>query len=191
MKNDLTTGTWQDDIWRPINMILFALLMYLAQILGYMVICWVDMMSLCHVWGWQPPQTASCIIIRHVQRVWAHWYAVHGYTVAALHSNTHTTYLAHILGFLVTFGVKMLSVHHGWGCQPPQTASHIHIRHVQSVWAHWCAVHGHTIAALHSHTHASRLSFWVLGHLWSQNVVITSWLGLTATSNCFWHPNET
>jgi hypothetical protein len=27
--------------------------------------------------------------------------------------------------------------------------------------------------------------FWVLGHLWSQNDVIMSWLRLTATSNCF------
>jgi hypothetical protein len=29
--------------------------------------------------------------------------------------------------------------------------------------------------------------FWVLGHLWSQNDVIMSWLRLTATSNCFLH----
>ncbi len=31
----------------------------------------------------------------------------------------------------------------------------------------------------------------VLGHLWSQNDVITSRLRLTATSNCFPHPNQT
>jgi hypothetical protein len=30
--------------------------------------------------------------------------------------------------------------------------------------------------------------FGALGHLWSQNNVITSWLKLTATSNCFPHP---
>jgi hypothetical protein len=30
--------------------------------------------------------------------------------------------------------------------------------------------------------------FAVLGHLWSQNDVIMSWLNLTATSNCFPHP---
>ena len=29
--------------------------------------------------------------------------------------------------------------------------------------------------------------FGVLGHLWSQNDVITSWLRLAATSNCFPH----
>jgi hypothetical protein len=31
--------------------------------------------------------------------------------------------------------------------------------------------------------------FGVLGHLWSQNDVITSGLMLTATSNCFPHPS--
>ncbi len=31
----------------------------------------------------------------------------------------------------------------------------------------------------------------VQDHLWSQNVVITSWLRLTATSNCFQHPYQT
>jgi hypothetical protein len=30
--------------------------------------------------------------------------------------------------------------------------------------------------------------FGVLGHLWSQNDVIMSWLRLMATSNCFPHP---
>jgi hypothetical protein len=33
--------------------------------------------------------------------------------------------------------------------------------------------------------------FGVLGHLWSQNDVIMSWLRLTATSNCFPHPYQT
>ncbi len=32
---------------------------------------------------------------------------------------------------------QTISLGHGWGWQPPQTASHIHIGHVQSVWAHW------------------------------------------------------
>ncbi len=39
-------------------------------------------------------------------------------------------YVTQILGFWVTCaGVKMMSLHHDWGCQPPQTASPIHIRH--------------------------------------------------------------
>ncbi len=29
----------------------------------------------------------------------------------------------------------------------------------------------------------------VLGHLWSQNDVVSSWLRLKATSNCFLHPD--
>ena len=85
-----------------------------------------------------------------------------------------------------------MSLRHGWGWQPPQTAFHINIRHIQSVWAHWYAVHGNTVAALHSYTHITWPRFWVLGHyLWSQNDVITSWLRLTATSNCFLYPCET
>jgi len=33
--------------------------------------------------------------------------------------------------------------------------------------------------------------FGVLGHKWSQNDVIMSWLRLAATSNCFPHPYKT
>ncbi len=32
------------------------------------------------------------------------------------------------------------------------------------------------------------LDFGVLGHMWSQNNVISSWLRLTTTANCFLHP---
>ena len=49
--------------------------------------------------------------------------------------------------------------------QPPQTASPIHITHIQRVWAHWYAVHWHTAAALHSYTHPSWLRFWGSGSL--------------------------
>jgi len=178
-------------------------------------------MSLCHVWGWQPPQTASPIHIRHIQSDLAHWYAVHRHMVAALHSYTHPTWLrfwgsgslveskpchdvmfeansnlklilASILDIYKVFqdigmlsidiqyhpytviptllgsdfGVlghlwsQMITLGHGWGWQPPQTASHIHIRHVKSVWAHWYAVHRHALSALHSYTHPTWLRFW-------------------------------
>ncbi len=40
-----------------------------------------------------PTQTASCIHIRHIKSVWALWYSVHGYKVAALKSYTQTTWL--------------------------------------------------------------------------------------------------
>jgi hypothetical protein len=62
------------------------------------------MISLHHCWGWQPPQTASPIHLRHMQSVWTHWYAVHRHMVAALHS--YPPYLAQIWGFWVTCGVE-------------------------------------------------------------------------------------
>ncbi len=59
----------------------------------------------------------------------------------------------------------MMSLCHGCGWQPPQTASHFHIRHMQSVWAHWHAVHCHRVAALHSYTHCNWIRFWGSGSL--------------------------
>ncbi len=47
----------------------------------------------------------------------------------------------------------------------PQTASRIHIKHIQSVWEHWCAVHWHTVAPSHSFTHPTLLRFWGSGSL--------------------------
>ncbi len=138
----------------------------LAQILGLWVTCGGKMMWLCRVWGWQPPQTASHIHIRHIQSVWAHWYAIHRHVVAALHSipTLHGSDFG-VLGHLLS---QMMSLCHVWGWQPPQTAFHIHIRHVQNVWSHWYAVHWHTVWPLHSYTHPTFLRFGVLGHLWSQ-----------------------
>ena len=170
---------------------------YLSQILEFCVTCGVNMMSLRHGWVLGSPQTASPIHNRHIQIVWAHWYAFHWHTVAALNSYTHPTclrfwgfgslvesklchyamveaeghlkllspstldiqsvwthryafnqhtaaalhrypsYLSQILGLGFTCGVKMMSLHHGWGWQPPGTSSPIYIRHIHSVWAHW------------------------------------------------------
>ncbi len=67
-------------------------------VLGHL---WSWMMSLHHGWGWQPPQTASHIYIRCIQRVWAHRYAIHRNKVAALHSNP--PYFAQIWGLWVTY----------------------------------------------------------------------------------------
>ena len=68
-------------------------LIAIAQCFGFCVTCGVNMMSLRRVWGWQPPQTASHILITHIQNVWVHWYAVHWHTVTALHNYTHPTWL--------------------------------------------------------------------------------------------------
>jgi hypothetical protein len=62
-----------------------------------------------------------------------HSYAVHGHTAVA--SNSYPHYLAHILGFWVTCGVKMMSLLHEWRWQPPQTASCIHLGLIQKLEA--------------------------------------------------------
>ena len=66
---------------------------YFAYILVIWVTCGVKMMSLDHGWGIYLIQTASCIHIRHVKSVWAHWYAVHRHALSALHSYTQPTWL--------------------------------------------------------------------------------------------------
>ncbi len=145
----------------------------------------VEMMSLHHSWGSYRPQIASCIHIRYIQSVWANWYAVHRHKVAALHS--YPPYLAQIWGLWVTCGVKTMRLCHCWGWQPPQTASrsildiykvfeHIDMLSIGIRWQHYTGIH------------PTWLRFWGSGSLmWSQNDVITSWLRLTATSNCFPH----
>ncbi len=218
-----------------------ALNLAVIRCAGLAFTCKVKMMWLCHDWGWQPPQTASHIHLRHIQSDWAHWYAINGHTVLALHSYTHPTWLTfwgsgslveskwwdcvveadghlellptsildiytmfeHIdmlyIGIIPTLigsysGVlghlwsQMMWLCHGWGWQPPQIASHIHIRHIQRVWAHWYAIHRHMVAALHSYTHPIWLIFGGSGSLVESNDVIMSWLRLIATSNCFQHP---
>jgi hypothetical protein len=141
--------------------------------------------------------TSNCspIHFRHIKSVWAHWYAVHWHAAAAfLQSYTHPTWLRFwvlVLGHLWSQNDVIAS----WLRLRARTSTDfpIHIRHIQSVWAHWYAVHWHTVAALHSNTHPMSLGsdFGVLGHLWSQNDVNMSWLRLTATSNCFPHPYYT
>ncbi len=81
-----------------------------------------------------------------------------------------------------------MSLCHGWGWQLPQTASHIHTRHTQNDWAHWYAVHGHTVSSLHSLTHSTWLRFWGSGSLveskWCHYVMVEadSHLKLVPTS---------
>ena len=45
----------------------------------------------------------------------------------------------------VACAVEMIPLHHVCGCHDPsiQTASHLHIRQIQSVWAHWYAFNRH------------------------------------------------
>ena len=162
----------------------------MAQILEYWVTCGVKMMSLRHGWGWQPTQTIYCIHMKHIQSVWAHWYAVHWCMVKALHSYNHTTWLRF------------------WG-----TGSL-----VESKWCHYVKAEADSqlklfiafiwdIYKVFEYIDMLSIDVWlkpytvittqlgsdfgVLGHLWSQNDIITSWLRLTASSDCFPHPYET
>jgi len=160
------------------------------------------------------------ISILDIQRVWAHWCAVHRHMVAALHHSTgqvgprlgirghmvsqndvimswlrlpsysncfphpykictkclslcyavsraygctlvsfHWSSWPKIWEFWVAYGVDMMSLHHGWGCHPIQSASHIHIRYVQSVWAFVMLSQGHMGAPLHHSTGQVGLRF--------------------------------
>ena len=72
--------------------------------------------------------------------------------------------------------MMFLFLRHVWGSQPPQSACPIHIRHIQSVWAHWYAVHRHTAAALHSYIYPTWLRIWESGSYVESNDVVTSWL---------------
>ncbi len=131
-----------------------------VKILGFWLNCGLETsLPLRHGWGSQPPQIASCIHIRHIHSVWAHWYAVHGHTVAALHSYTPTLLSS-------DFGVRGNLWSQKW-ChfyvmvEAEATSNSflpcIHIRHIQiqSVWAYWSDVHQHTVAAFNSYTHTT------------------------------------
>ncbi len=48
--------------------------------------------------------------------------------------------------------VKMVPQRHSWGWYPPQTTSHILIRHIQSVWAIGMLSQGHMVAPLYRYT---------------------------------------
>ncbi len=109
---------------------------------------------------------------------------VHPYT------NTQAK-LAPILDFWVNCGVGMMPLCHGWGWYPPQITPHIHIRHIKCVWAIGILSQGHMDAPLYRYTSKVGPRFWNLGHLWSENDAITSWLMLTSTSDCLSHPYKT
>jgi hypothetical protein len=132
----------------------------MAQILGFWVTSGVNMISLRHGCGWQLTQTASHIHVRYIHCVWAHWCSPRAYG-----SSLKQFYAHYLVQMLWPCGVIMMSLCHGWGWQPPQTASHIHIRHIQSVWAEWYAVHGHLVVASNSYSHKTWVRFWGSGSL--------------------------
>ncbi len=83
-------------------------------------------------------------------------------------------YLGQMWGFWVTCRVKMMTLRHGWSWRPTQTASCIQIIHIQSVWAHWYAVHRHMTIASNSYT--------VIGHGIGGKVSQLKWRDLLKAS---------
>ncbi len=123
----------------------------LAPCFGLLVHLRVEIMPLRHGWGWYPPQIASHIHSRHIQCVW-------GIVLLSQEHMDVPLYLYTSKGVLrfwnlgVTCGVKMMPLLDGWGWYPPQTASHIHIRHVKCVWGIILLSQGHIGAPLYSYT---------------------------------------
>ncbi len=138
-------------------------------------------------WGWQPPETASPIHIRHIQSVWAHWYAVQRHTVAAVYSYTHPTWLR--------FWDLGSHVKPKW-CHYIMVEADSHLKPLPPSILDIYKVFEHIDMLskgiqLQPHTGISTLlgsDFGVRGHMSSRNDAITSWLRLTATSNHFFHP---
>ncbi len=131
-------------------------------------------MSLHHGLDYSPTQTASCIHIIHKQSVWAHWYAVHAHIAVASNRYTHPTWL--ILCGSGSLMESKLSLCHGCGWQPTWITPCIQIIHIQSVWAHWYAVHGYMAVASNSYTHLTWLIFCGSGSLveskWCYSVMV-------------------
>ncbi len=143
----------------------------LAPDFGSLWVTWgFKMMPICHVWCWYPPQTSVYIHIRHIQGVWVWAIGMlsQGHTMGApvYHSTGQVDSDVGILR--VAYGVEMMPSHYGWGCHHIQTASPIHIIHIQSVWAHWYwyAFQGrHRVAALHHYTRQVQTQIWESGSL--------------------------
>ncbi len=103
----------------------------LAPDLGILGPLWtVTMVPLRHDWGWYPLQTASHILNRHIQSVWAIGMLSQGHMVAPLYR--YTGQVGPRFGDF-TCGVKMMPQRHGWGWYPPHIASSIHSRNIYSV----------------------------------------------------------
>jgi hypothetical protein len=145
------------------------------------------MISLCHRWDCKPHQPLLPTFTLYICKVFA---SIDAYgssleQIPTLHN------LALVLGFWVTCRVSIMSLHHCWGWQPPQTASCVHIRHMKSVWEHWYAVHGHMTVASNSYTHTTWIRFWGSGSLveskWCHYIIVeaASHLKLLHTSSLY------
>ncbi len=76
----------------------------------------------------------------------------------------------------VTCGVKMMPQRHGWGWCLLQTASYIHIRHIQNVWDIGMLSQWHMVAPLYPYTGQVSPRFGDSGSLvewkWCHNIIV-------------------
>ena len=91
-------------------------------------------------------------------------------------------YLAQMLGFWVTCGVKMIALCHGCGWQPPQTAPHIHIKKT-TVFEHIDMLSIGIQQEPYTYTYPIWLRCWGCGHLLSQ--IMSLWNGW------YWQQSQT
>ncbi len=154
-------------------------------LLDFWVTCGVKMMPLRDGWGWNPPQTASHIHAWHILSVWGIGMLSQGHMSAPLYKYTGQCCPQFWdFGSIVEWKwCHWMPLHHGWGWYPTQTASHIHIRHIQCAWAIGMLSQGHMGAPLYRYTSKVGPRFSNLGHLWTENDAIMSWLMLTSTSD--------
>ena len=87
----------------------------LSVVLGFWVTYVVKLMSLCHGWGWHPPQTDSQIHITHITCLSTLICCPLAYSSSL--TQFYPPYLDQILRFWVTCGVNMMWLCHGWGWQ--------------------------------------------------------------------------
>ncbi len=151
------------------------------------------MMPLHNGWGWYPPQTSSHIHIRHIISVWGVCMLSQGHMSAPLYHYTGQgcPQFWDFGSILEWKWCHWIPLHHGWGWYPPQTGSCIHIRHIQCAWVICMLSQWHMGAPLYPYTRKVGPRFWNLGHLWTENDAITSWLRLSPTSDCFPHLHKT
>ncbi len=101
----------------------------------------------------------------------------------------HRPSLPQIWELWVSYGLVMMPLCHGWGWHPPQIASHIHIRYIQSVLAIVMLSQGHIgLPSLYHFTAQVGPRFGNSRSLEEWNDSIASCLRLTVTSDHFVHP---
>ncbi len=89
-----------------------------------------------------------------------------------------------ILEFWVTCGVKLIQLCDCWGWHPTQTASHIHIRHTESVWGIGMLSQGHMDAFLYHSTSQ-------VGHRFLEFLDICGVEMMQFHHGSGWHPPQT